>query len=370
VLVDWPWDVVGSVDVSPVIGCGESGGINFLPGNGHRWLLSRFERGLLDSAAGAVLKERFSGGKWSCSVLVVLFVSGVFLLFLSGCVDLVVSPGVLGDGPCAIWFDGEVINTSDDSDESLLCVVGSPWVSDLPVFDSVLLSVTNDRDIVNDLLVSCLVFEDASFPGLKFVSDGDSAGNGSSLVDFLHHSLLSGDLPVGVNSVDVIDGCDEAGLVGLAVLADVDGGAVNTVSITSGLIDCAGLVSDLVLVHEVESTVCLSTIASHVVLGAWDHNLGGDVHIGPRSLSGDFDSVRKGRGGSLSPAWSAVLGNMLILKVGKVRDSVNVVPDELCWEGDFLKGWSEFGDDVLWCLDSARLISISKSWCDSNECED
>lgn len=63
-----------------------------------------------------------------------------------------------------------------------------------------------------------------------------------------------------------------------------------------------------------------------------------DVNVGPLSLSGDLDSVGEGRGGSLSPARTAVLGDMLVLQVSQVVNSVDVVPNPVVRERLALNG--------------------------------
>jgi hypothetical protein len=63
--------------------------------------------------------------------------------------------------------------------------------------------------------------------------------------------------------------------------------------VTSGSVDGAGLISDLVLVHPLEGIVSLTTMAT-IITRAGDQNLWGDVDIWPCSLSGDLDSIRHG----------------------------------------------------------------------------
>ena len=55
---------------------------------------------------------------------------------------------------------------------------------------------------------------------------------------------------------------------GLAVLADIDWSAFNTVIVASGLIDGASLISDLRLVHELIGRDSLTTVAPIIIHGA------------------------------------------------------------------------------------------------------
>ena len=114
---------------------------------------------------------------------------------------------------------------------------------------------------------------------------------------------------------------------------------------TSGSVNGAGLVGDLILAHPLEGVEGLSTVAA-VVTGARDKNLWGDVDIGPSSLSGDLDSVREGGGGGMSPARSAVLWDVLVSNIGQVVDIINIVPNESLWD---IVNW------LKWLLDEINL---------------
>ena len=72
---------------------------------------------------------------------------------------------------------------------------------------------------------------------------------GSKLIDFVH----------------VVTGRDEAGLVRLAVFALDDWRALSTVSVASGSVDGAGLVSEFVVVHEFVGRDGITTVAAEVI---------------------------------------------------------------------------------------------------------
>jgi hypothetical protein len=84
-----------------------------------------------------------------------------------------------------------------------------------------------------------------------------------------------------------------------------------TVVVASGSVNCAGLISDFILVHPLESVVGFSTVAA-IVTTARDKNLRSDVDIRPSSLSSDLNSIGKGGGSGMSPARSTVLRNVLV----------------------------------------------------------
>mmetsp|Transcript_12625 Transcript_12625/g.21241 ORF Transcript_12625/g.21241 Transcript_12625/m.21241 type:complete len:592 (+) Transcript_12625:45-1820(+) len=324
VLVLVPGEEVGSVDVSPVNVLGDLLGGELLPGVDLEGLLAVLEEGLLDSAAGLGEEEVLL----ELDVAVGSLVPGVVLLLVGGDVLLVLGPGVLGGGPGAVGLNGDVVDSSDHSDEAVLAEVGAPGVPDGPVLDAVLDSEADHGDVVDDVEVAGGVLEDAAGVVLEGLGHCDSAGNGASLVDLLHHGLLALDGSVLLDAVHEVLVGHEAGLVGHAVLAHGHGGALLAVVVATGSVDGAGLVGDLVLVHPLEGVVCLSSVAA-VVATAGDEDLGGDVDVRPGSIPLDLDPVRESRGGGVGPAGTAVLGDVLVPDVGQVAGGVHVVPDPL-----------------------------------------
>jgi hypothetical protein len=123
--------------------------------------------------------------------------------------------------------------------------------------------------------------------------------------------------------------------------------------VSSGSVDRASLVSDLVFVHPLEGVVCLSSVTT-IVSGTGNQNLRSDIDIRPSCFSGDFDSVRESRSGSMGPARAAVLGDMLVPNVGEVIDSINIVPNPLF--GKFNSGQWLFHVSELWLI---RCLSAS-----------
>lgn len=115
---------------------------------------------------------------------------------------------------------------------------------------------------MNNVEVSGLIFVDTTLIGFQVIRYGNTASNRTSLVDFLHHGFFSLDLAELFDSVDEVLVLNEARLMRLAVLAHVDGCAVNTVVVASGLIDGAGFIGDVVLVHKFKSRVSLATMAT------------------------------------------------------------------------------------------------------------
>lgn len=127
---------------------------------------------------------------------------------------------------------------------------------------------------MHDVSVASGIVEDTARVVLESVGDGDTAGNGSALVNFLKHVFLSLEVTVLVDAVDVVLVGDEAVKVWVAVLAHVDGRALDAVVVAACLVDRAGLVCDVVVAHELEGAQGETTVATVVVLGARDHYLG------------------------------------------------------------------------------------------------
>ena len=290
-LVLIPGKIVSSIDITPVPGFWKVGVRELLPGMNWWSLFTGWESSFLNSA-GSLL---FLLNSWSHNSWLLEF------LLESKFVSLISSPGILWSGPGAVSLNGDVVDTSDDSDETLLTEVGTPRVSDGPVLGSVLNTVSNNRDIVDDVLITSLILEDSTSVVLKGSWDSNTAGNWTSLVDFLHHLLLTRNLTVLISVVDLVVVLVPAALAWGAVLAHDLLGALGTIIMSSGSVDGAGLISDLVLVHPLEGVVSFTTVAT-IILGAGNENLRGDVDIWPGCLSLDLDSIRHGRGGGMSPA--------------------------------------------------------------------
>jgi hypothetical protein len=182
---------------------------------------------------------------------------------------------------------------------------------------------------MNNVHVAGLVMIDATSVVIKGLGYSNSASDGTSLVDLLHHGLFSTDFAQLAESVLIVGIGYKAGLVGVAVLADVDCWAGLAVVMTSGSVGRAGLISHLVFVNVLKCCERITSMTAVIFNVARDDNLGGDVDIGPGTLPLDLDPVGHGWGGCMSPARAAVLGNVLISHVGEHGGSIHVGPEEL-----------------------------------------
>jgi hypothetical protein len=109
----------------------------------------------------------------------------------------------------------------------------------------------------------------------------------------LDHVLFTGELTEFLNTVSVILIRDETRFMRVAIFADVNGRAFFAVVVTSGSVDGASLVSNGILVDELECVECSTTVATIISSIAGDNNLRRNVDVRPCSLSGNLDSVRK-----------------------------------------------------------------------------
>ena len=191
--------------------------------------LTTFEAGNLDTAC--TIFSLFVDG---CVKTVVtglrhgvdgLIVSGVVPLVIGGLMPLFSSPGVLHGGPGAVALNSDVVGASADAEETILTPVGAPRVTDQPVWAAVLLTVADDGDVVDDVQVTGVITVDTTSVVVKGLRHGNTASNGTSLVDLLLHVLLANDLAELFDIVGHVLVGDEASLTWVTVTADVHGGA-------------------------------------------------------------------------------------------------------------------------------------------------
>jgi hypothetical protein len=143
VLVLVPGKVVGSVHVSSDVVIWEGISIDFFPSVDFKWLLSVLE-GSFSNSASTFGHEKISF--WD-NFGVRCLVSWIVLLLVSSDMLGVISPGILWSGPSAISFNSNVVDTSDDSDESIFTVMTIPRVSEGPVFSSISVNTVSEAEI-------------------------------------------------------------------------------------------------------------------------------------------------------------------------------------------------------------------------------
>lgn len=130
----------------------------------------------------------------------------------------------------------------------------------------------------------------------------ESAGDGASLVDFVHDGSSASDGSVFGDVVDEVSGGRIAFTVGVAGTALDELRAFKTVGPASSLVVGAGFVGDGVVVDVLVSNHRITTIAALIGGLAGDEDLRSEVDIGPGSVTQDLDTIGEGRGGREGPA--------------------------------------------------------------------
>jgi hypothetical protein len=105
------------------------------------------------------------------------------------------------------------------------------------------------------------------------ISDCDSAGDGSSLIDFVHHGIFSLDSSEFLDSVDLCALLGPAASVGHAVLALDHGRASNSVIMSECLVGRAGFISDVVGVNPLIGVLGVTAVTAVVRCFAGDEDL-------------------------------------------------------------------------------------------------
>jgi len=233
-----------------------------------------------------------------------------------------------GDSPVASTFDGQVVLAHLDSEETLFTPEVTPRVSTNPVFSSVFNTPTEDGDDVVNHRNQKSLGEDTASVSFEFISSINTASNGTVGIDGLLHGIdtagttVVGDLPVLV----VGDGSTVSTSIssGETVFTDLDVRASEVVGI-SGNVVLARVFGDTVFLGEFVDTSSVTTFAGTTSTTV-DNGLDGKSDFGESGVSGDVDSISQGRGTSLSPARSAVNGDVLVLGPRNIVSSVDVSP--------------------------------------------
>lgn len=152
-----------------------------------------------------------------------LVIERIVLLGLSSDVHDWFGPGILGCCPGTVALNVEVVGSTAEFKETIHAPVSSPRVSNEPIVLAVFNTISNDGNIVADLHITGIVTEDATSVGMKRISCGHTAGDWTSLVNFLNHVLLSRNSAIFIDSINVIFVGDEASFTRIAVSAHIHG---------------------------------------------------------------------------------------------------------------------------------------------------
>ena len=124
----------------------------------------------------------------------------------NGGVALIVGPGVSGYSPRTVAFDTQVVDSSDDSEVSILPPVCSPRISNNPKFCSIFLSPTSYTDIMFISLPSTVINQYSRFVLVQSRGISNLTDDRPSVINFVHHrnfsALCLSDDPIFINAID------------------------------------------------------------------------------------------------------------------------------------------------------------------------
>lgn len=247
----------------------------------------------------------------SCACLITKEGFGRF--FIRCClVSHIISPCVKWNCPGAISFDGQIVNSSDYFEESLDSPVWAPTVSSEPIFGAILFSVTDERNIMGDRLITSSVDEYSACVVIKSLGDCHSADNGSSLLYFVHHFFLTANSSVLRNWVNFCVRLCPAALSRRAILAFNLSRTPKPICPSQGLVDAAGFICDIIFVNIFEGGYRITSGTPLVTLLTGEKNLRRDIDVRPFCISCNLYSVGERWCGCEGPARSAVVRDVLI----------------------------------------------------------
>jgi len=115
--------------------------------------------------------------------------------------------------------------------------VGAPRVTDSPEWLTVLYAVAYNTNYVCDVMIASFVAIYATSVVMETLWGCDVAGNGASLINFVHYSLLSVSKSKLLNLVGGVLRGDKAGLAWATITAEAHGRALNAVSPSTALVN-------------------------------------------------------------------------------------------------------------------------------------
>jgi hypothetical protein len=313
VLVSSEREVVSTVYVSPVPSSRE-----VLRAN----VLKRLRR--LDMLLVALLYEARLVFSKESLLLLLCFTSSFRRLILSA-----VSPSINGDSKSAGFFDTKMVDASEDLEVASVTPVGTPGVSNPPVFGTVFDTPADDRDGVIDFVGGGINMDDTTRV-VEDVRSIDTAGDGSSLVELIHDGhLIVSNRAVLTDGVGVPSVRNGASFTRITVFAKDIFAAFKTVGVATSLIRRAGFVSNTILVDVVVCSERVTTIATEIRVLTRDENLRSKVNVRPSTLSHDLNTIRESRCSSEGPARAAIVRNVLVSTHSEVVGSIDITPEEV-----------------------------------------
>ena len=144
--------------------------------------------------------------------------------------------------------------------------MGSPRVTNIPELLAVFsFTPSDDGDLVGGVQRTSIVTVDTTRIVIERLWNGNTASDRASLVDLLHHVLLTVDQVELVNLEDSVLVGNEASLTRVAVAALHHCAAHLTVVQATGHVDRACLIGDLIVCHVIEGVIVPATVAPVVL---------------------------------------------------------------------------------------------------------
>ena len=113
----------------------------------------------------------------------------------------------------------------------------APRVPDRPVLLTILDTIADNRDGVDQLLIASVITVDSTGVIFECRRHCDSTSNGSSLIDFVHHGFLTRDGTVLVDVIVVVLIGHETSLTSEAISANIHGRADFAIGVATGAVN-------------------------------------------------------------------------------------------------------------------------------------
>lgn len=249
--------------------------------------------------------------------------------------------------PCALFFEVKSVVSFLDADVAHFTPILTPGVAHLPVLDTLVDSPPDDRD--NVVYAASLLFRHTT----GIVEDGsgvDTTADRTALEDFFGHvagtrhsavrsnSGVRISLQTGASSAIGRESRASAGNVHIVALPVTIGTETILGLRRAGQVRVGSFVRDASagLGDFVDPLVRTNyrTAVARTSITAVEHVLNREVDIDALSSTSNLDPVTEGGQGTMSPARSAVLRDVLVTVHGTVVGSVHVAPVQLGGKGN------------------------------------
>lgn len=233
---------------------------------------------------------------------------------------------VLLNTEVAVSAVGSILSVHDNAEKALLTIRRSPGVANYPVrgvsgVRGVVVESDDGDDVVGQNVAVALRVDSTSV-GLKIVSSHDGTRHRATVEDLRFDLVDTTNLSVLTNHVLLVVGDVVAGIIsGVARSTGVEFVA----HLVDGLVVIASLIDKTVGVGILPDTEVITTLAGTSITAVNDL-LDRHVSGGEGTLASNVDTISEGRGDTMSPARTAVLGDVLVTDGGKVIPAIHVPP--------------------------------------------